>query len=460
MIPKTLSIVDVETTGLSAQNGRIIEIGILRVEDNKIVEEFSTLINPNTHIDPFILNMTGISPEDLQNAPSFYSVSKQIKKLLSDSVFVAHNVLFDYGFIKKEFERLEESFIAKYCCSVKLSKNLYPRFKQHNLDAIINRFKLTCKSRHRALDDARVIWDFYQLSLKKLGKEKLAAAFSSALKRPSLPIDISEEELNALPEGAGVYIFYNKDNFPLYIGKSKNIKNRVLSHFYNSKKDALDRKIAQDIKRIECRETAGELGALLLEASLIKKLTPLYNRKLRYAAKLLALKKVTTSEKYYAVSVVNLQEIPSEDLNEVLGIFKSKRELKGFLLSIAKEYFLCVKLLGLEKTSKRCFNYHLNICKGACSGKESPAKYNLRFNEAFSESRIKEWPFKGPIGIKEKSKKEEVFVVDRWCVLGKLEAGFESLEDISKEYLFDTDTYKILKRYLKTSQDFEVFSFS
>lgn len=458
MIPKTLSIVDVETTGMSAERGRIIEIGIIRIENNKIVEEFSTLINPYTHIDPFILSMTGILPEDLQNAPSFYSVSKHIKKLLSDSVFVAHNVMFDYSFIKKEFERLEESFISKYCCSVKLSRHLYPHFRHHNLDAIIKRFKLNCQNRHRALDDARVIWDFYRLSLKNLGEEKLTAAFNKAFKRPSLPVDISEEVLSSLPEGSGVYIFYNKDNFPLYIGKSKNIKNRVLSHFYNSKKDSLDRKIAQDINRIECTETAGELGALLLESSLIKKLIPLYNRKLRHASKLLALKKIITPEKYYSVSVVSLQEIPIEGLNEIMGIFKSGRELKSFLLSIAKEYFLCLKLLGFQKSAKNCFNYHLNLCKGSCGGKEAPLQYNLRFSEAFLKTKIKDWPFKGPIGLKEKSKKEEVFVIDKWCVLGKLKSGSASLDDISREYVFDTDAYKILNQYLKTNKDFEIFS--
>ncbi|MCR4305998.1 MAG: GIY-YIG nuclease family protein, partial [Candidatus Daviesbacteria bacterium] len=279
-------------------------------------------------------------------------------------------------------------------------------------------------------------------------------------KRPSLPIDISEEVLNSLPEGSGVYIFYNKDNSPLYIGKSKNIKNRVLSHFYNTKKDSLDRKIAQDINRIECRETAGELGALLLESSLIKKLTPLYNRKLRYASKLLALKKIITPEKYYSVSVTSLQEVPVEDFSGIMGIFKSMRELKSFLISVAKEYFLCLKLLGLQKSAKNCFNYHLNLCKGSCGREEAPAKYNLRFNEAFLKTKIKDWPFKGPIGLKEKSKKEEVFVIDKWCVLGKLKSGSESLDDISREYLFDTDTYKILSSYLKGSKELEIFPLS
>lgn len=231
MIPRKLSFIDVETTGMSPGCDRVIEIGIIRVEDNQVINQYSSLINPGTHIDPFILSMTGINPGELQNAPSFYEVADRIKKLLSDSVFVAHNVLFDYGFIKREFERLEKSFSAKYCCSVKLSKKLYPRFKRHNLDAIIKRFNLVCANRHRAFDDAKAIWNFYQHSLNNLGEEKLAKAFSSVFKRPSLPVNLTEEVLDSLPDSPGVYIFYNKDNTPLYIGKSKNIKTRVVSHF-------------------------------------------------------------------------------------------------------------------------------------------------------------------------------------------------------------------------------------
>lgn len=219
-----------------------------------------------------------------------------------------------------------------------------------------------------------------------------------------------------------------------------------MSHFSNSKTLGIDMKIAQDVSRVESIGTAGELGALLLEATLVKKLQPLYNRQLRYASKLLVLKKVETG-KYYSVSVVNLQDVPINELSSILGIFKSKRDLKNFLISIAKEYKLCLKLLGLE-TGKTCFDYHLKLCLGACSGIEKTLKYNLRFDEAFYKTKIKDWPFKGPIGIKEKSDKGEIFIVDKWCILGTLKSEADSMEDITPEYLFDTDTYKILNRYL------------
>lgn len=458
MLPKVFSFVDVETNGMSAVHGRIIEIGIIRVEDNKVVDTYSTLINPNSYVDSFILSMTGIAGDDLQNAPSFYEVKDRIKELLIDSMFIAHNVAFDYSFIKKEFERIEETFSSKYCCSVKLSRNLYPDLRHHNLDAIIERFNLTCTNRHRALDDAKVIWDFYKLALKNFGEERLIVAFKNVLKRPSLPIGVTEEILDSLPDRSGVYIFYSKENTPLYVGKSKNIRTRVRSHFSSSKGLNVDMKIAQNINRIETIETAGELGALLLEATLVKKMQPLYNRQLRYAAKLLALKKNITPNSYNCVSVSPLDEIPIEQLAEVLGIFRSKSDLKRFLVALAKAYTLCPKLLGLEKVEKNCFNYHLGLCKGGCLGDELVAKYNLRFEEAFYKTKIKNWPFKGPIAIKEKSSKEEIFIIDKWCVLGTLKDSSQSLDDISRDYSFDTDTYKILTRYLNEKKDLEIFN--
>lgn len=467
MIPKNLSFVDVETTGTSSKHGRIIEVGIIRVEEQEIVDQFSTLINPGSFVDPFILSMTGIKQEELENAPSFYQVKDKIKELLSDSLLVAHNAIFDYSFIKQEFERLEENFTAKCFCTVKLSRKLYPKFKHHNLDAIIKRFNLECQNRHRAFDDTKAMWDFFKLSFDKFGEEKMSFAFNNILKRPSLPIGISEDVLDSLPESSGVYIFYNKEGTVLYVGKSINIRSRVMSHFSNSKNQTSDMKIARDIARVEAIETAGELGALLLEATLVKKLQPLYNRQLRYTSKLLALRKVVTPQNYNSVEMINLQDVPVEELSQILGIFKSKKELHGSLISLCKENNLCLKLLGVEKTSGNCFNYHLNLCFGACSGQELNLKYNLRFDESFYKTKIKDWPFNGPIGIKEQPayrqaghQKEEVFIVDKWCILGKLKNDFQSLEDINKEYLFDSDTYKILNRYLRSNNDLEIFNLS
>lgn len=448
MIPTALSFIDIETTGTSTRLDRVIEIGIIRVENMEIVKQFSSLINPNKSFDPFITKLTGITMQELKSAPPFYEIKNNILETITDSIFVAHNVMFDYGFIKHEFRRLDSTFSMKYLCSVKLSRLLYPSFRRHNLDALIERFHLSCERRHRALDDAKVIWNFYKHSYDLLGVEKVQQAMKEVMKRPSVPSAISESIIDNLPESHGVYLFYNQEGAPIYIGKSKNIRNRVLSHFSNGKNAMIDLKITQDIKNIETIITAGELGALLLESTLIKQHKPLLNRQLRHAQKLIALKKVESPGKYNSVSIEAIQALSIDDIESVLGIFKSQKQLKNFLSAVAKEYQLCPKLLGLEKTDHSCFSYQLERCKGACLEQEHHLKYNLRFDHAFFKTKIKRWPFSGPILIREKHEKEQVFLIDKWCVLGTLSHEGDPLENIGREYAFDTDTYRILAKYL------------
>src|SRR5690606_10222071 len=141
---------------------RIIEIGIIRVEDNEIVQTYHSLINPETYIAPEIERITGITSADIEHAPTFRSIKTDILEMLIDATFVAHNVRFDYGFLKNEFQKENSSFSATQLCTVKLSRILYPTQRHHNLDALIQRFAIPCKNRHRALDDAQVIYHFYQ----------------------------------------------------------------------------------------------------------------------------------------------------------------------------------------------------------------------------------------------------------------------------------------------------------
>lgn len=169
-----MAIVDVETTGMSAHYHRIIEIAVLRVEGNKIVDTFSSLINPRVFIPPLITHITGIREEDLTDAPEFDDVKKKVKKILAGATFVAHNAWFDYSFIKTEMERVDLPFESKKCCTVRLSRRLYPQHRSHSLENIILRHNLKYKHRHRAYDDAFAVWQF----LKKIKKEIPAKTIS------------------------------------------------------------------------------------------------------------------------------------------------------------------------------------------------------------------------------------------------------------------------------------------
>lgn len=461
MLPSKLAFVDIETTGAMSLYDRIIEIGIIRVEDNKIVRTFNSLLNPLTHLPPEIERLTGIKSQDLEGAPPFTSVRDEVEEILSDCVFVAHNVRFDYGFLKSEFRREEKSFTSKHFCTVRLSQMLFPEHRRHNLDAIIERFGFTIENRHRAFDDAKILFDFYSHLQKTIDPETLSSAVDKALKKPSLPKNLTASDVDSLPESPGVYIFYGEKRSPLYIGKSINIKDRVLSHFSSDLYSGSEMKITQQIHSIETMPTAGELGALFLESSLIKSMLPLYNKRLRLKKQLVVLKNKKDPDGYERVRIETVQDILPEDIKAlqssddeegIIGFFKSQKQAKEYLLKIAKEYGLCERLLGIEKTSSECFGYRLGRCKGACLGEEDSLFYNLRFQGALSTLVIKPWPFPGPVMIEEKhpyEDKVEYFLVDRWCYLGKKENDDDGKElDVEKETLFDLDTYKILRQFL------------
>lgn len=179
MFPDKLAFVDLETTGSSSNHDRIMEIGILRVENNQLVDTYTTLVNPETYVSPFIEQMTGISQEQLLKAPTFEDIKNIVLERLSDCVFVAHNVRFDYGFLRNEFKRYNISYTAKHFCTAKLSSILYPQYRRHNLDEIINRFGFSCERRHRAFDDAKVLWDYYRTMRELIPHEKLTSTIKN-----------------------------------------------------------------------------------------------------------------------------------------------------------------------------------------------------------------------------------------------------------------------------------------
>ncbi|MBP9719065.1 MAG: ribonuclease H-like domain-containing protein [Candidatus Levybacteria bacterium] len=454
MLPTSLSFVDIETTGTNPVSGRIIEIGILRVENNELVKTYKTLINPQTYIDPFVQTLTGITPERLENAPTFTQIKDEVLEILKDSVFVAHNVRFDYGFLRNEFRRFDHSFSLKHFCTVKLARLLYPGHTRYNLDSIIERFNIACENRHRAFDDAKVLWEFYQKAMRDIPLDLFTNAVNIAMKRPSVPLGISQDILDNLPSTPGVYIFYGENGMPLYIGKSINVHDRVLSHFSSDHLSSTEMKIAQQITSIETYPTAGELGALFLESTLVKKHQPLFNRKLRHARKLIALKKIQTVDGYDTIEQIDANLVTVDQLETIVGIFSSQREVKDFLYELCKTHGLCPKVFSLEKGKGECFSYQLEQCSGACTKKISVLKYNLKFDEAFYKQRIKPWPFTCPIMIKEKGESEEHFVVDKWCLIGSLKNERDSLDELQRDYQFDFDTYKILRGYLRAEKNF------
>jgi DNA polymerase-3 subunit epsilon len=451
---KTLAIVDVETTGSSPVRDRIIEIGILRVEDGEVVRTYRSLINPGRPLPSSIRMITGITDDDLATAPSFEDAASDIHDMLAGAVFVAHNARFDYGFVKNELRRAGTNFTAKCLCTVRLSRVLFKGKIHHDLDSVIERHGLVCENRHRAFDDAQVLWDFLLDLLTGPHADRLDGVIETLLKEASLPPLLDSRSVAALPEGPGVYAFYGVDGDVLYVGKSKSLRDRVLSHFASDHATAKEMRLCQQVATVETFETAGELGALLLESEMVKSLSPAYNRQLIKRTELVVARRKLEGA-YYTVRLERVSSIDRDGYDGVLAVFRTLSQAKQFLREASKEHRLCHRLLALEKTNASCFQKALGRCNGACIGAEHPDAYNERFEEAFERRRIKAWPFKDPIIVRECSDDEtsHSFILDNWCLLASINATADDTSVTTYGPAFDYDGYKIMARFLSDSNN-------
>lgn len=455
-----LVFVDIETNGLNHIRGRVIEVAAIRVEHGRITRVFNQLIDPGSEIPYFITNLTGIRNEDLRGATTFHQVAAELHDIMSGAIFVAHNVRFDYSFLKQEFKRTGRTFLPKQLCTVKLSRALYPEQTSHKLEALIARHGFSYEKRHRAYDDAFVLWQFVQHAYANFPAEIVNAAVARQLKQPAIPKGLPADLVKDLPESPGVYIFEDENNKPLYIGKSINIRRRVLQHFGHDHDDSKEFKIAQTIKNISYVTTGGELEALLLESQMVKDMQPLYNRKLRRTEKLLLAKGGYDDRGYLTVSLTEAHALEPEDLVNTLAVYTRRSRARDSLNDLQKLYELCPKLLGLEKSvgpNRACFLSQLHKCRGACAGRESAEDYNRRVSLAFERQRIAEWPFQSPILLQEKTdsgaQPATGVVIDQWCVIAEVtQDEFCEPEVKTRRKTFDLDTYKILQSFMETKR--------
>lgn len=451
-------LLDLETTGATPTQDRITEIGLIRYENGIEVGRWTTLINPEVSISPFIQRLTGITQSMVKNAPTFFEVRNTLLDLVDGAVLCAHNVRFDYGFLKNEFKRIGITFQKKLLCTVKLSRKLYPQHKGHGLDAIIERFKLVCENRHRAMGDTEMMAAFIAAAFNELGENTVQEAVLALLKQQAIPANLDQLEIYAIPDTFGVYLFHGESAL-LYVGKSVTLRTRVLSHFQGDHSSAKEMRIAQEIKRIECRVTSGELGALLLESRLIKEYQPIHNRQLRRERQLCAWQVSDDPAARPLVTLIYESDIDWTTLDNVYGTFKTKRQALEILNKLADEHGLCDKALGLEKGSGVCFSHQLKHCKGLCADKESAESHRLRLLLALSGYKLLAWPFNGRIGIREHNPDNdmsEVHIFDQWCHLGTA-GDHQEFDEIATHPHFDRDTYRYLLKFLNR-KDVEVIA--
>lgn len=445
MLPldRPFAFVDLETTGATATVDRIAEIAIV-TWDGVECQRWSQLVNPEARIPPFIEQLTGISNAMVSDQPVFAEVATEVLQRLSGHLFVAHNARFDYGFLKNECRRIGLDYRAPVLCTVKLSRLLYPEFAKHNLDALIERHGLEASTRHRALADAEAIFSFWQVLTQQFSTEQLSEHVRQLTARGSLPPHLDPELVDALPEGHGVYLLYGENDLPLYVGKSKTLRQRVLAHFAADHAAAKEMSLSQQVRRLDWIECAGEIESLLTESRLVKQLQPTLNRQLRRNRDLCGWQLREVEEGQWQPHLVYARDLEFGRQEQLYGLFNTAREAKTALTGLVKSHELCPVTLGLEKGSpgKPCFARQLRRCRGACCGAESLMQHSLRLMSALGSIKLKSWPFSGPALLREG---QVCHVIDAWCYLGTARSDDE-IHDILHhgKPVFDRDTYRIL----------------
>jgi DNA polymerase-3 subunit epsilon len=446
-------LLDLETTGGNPVHDRITEIAAVRIENGQEVARWSTLVNPGCSISPFIQHLTGISNAMVRAAPGFETVAQHLLALLDGAVLVAHNVRFDHGFLQSELARLDVALRVKTLCTVRLSRLLYPQHKGHGLDAIMQRHGIRTLERHRAMGDVEVMQAWLQIARLEHGaallqQQALALLQASATLPPQLETRVAD-----IPESVGVYIFYGEGPLPLYIGKSIKLRSRVLAHFQAASRAPREMRMAQEIRRIEWLETAGELGALLLEARLVKEKQPAYNRQLRRESTLCAWRLADDPLARPLLSLVRGEALQPQEFGQMYGVYRSKNQALSSLRELADSQGLCLQALGLESGKGRCFAHQIGRCQGVCCGEENPERHHLRLKLALAQQKLLVWPYPGKVGLREynaRSERTDIHIFDQWCHLATVQDDGELAEALGSRstLAFDLDTYRLLLKHI------------
>jgi DNA polymerase-3 subunit epsilon len=458
MIPGRLAYLDVETTGADPRHDRITEVGLLLVDDGRLTQEWSTLVNPERDIPAGIETLTGITGAMVEEAPLFADIAPALTARLNGRLLVAHNARFDCAFLRNEFRRAGVSFDTHALCSVRLSRELFPEERQHNLDALIERFGLPCETRHRALPDARLVYRFALEMGRCFDAAALDAAVQAARARPRLPPWFDESMADDLPDLPGVYVLYDHEGQPLYAGKAANLRSQVLSHFAERGQASREQRAALQSGSLEWTATAGELGAALRHLRLVDALAPRHNRRPRDGREAWALSWDPQGDPAKALGTVDLDEIDEARIGELFGPFGSRANAMAALRGLTREHGLCPRLVGLEPGAGACSHQPQGLCRGACIGRESPTAHMLRLVQALVRLRMAQWPFAGAAGLLERDEactRSELHVVRGWRYVGSArtpDEAAELIEQAGRPPPFDVEVYRVLHRAMQRDQ--------
>lgn len=443
------SIVDIETTGNGIKGNKITEISIFKFDGREIVDEYTTLVNPESEIPSFITGLTGIDDSMVRNAPKWRQIAPKVLEMTKDTVFVAHSVNFDYNVIKHEFQNLNIPFSRKKLCTVRLSRKLIPGLNSYSLGKLCSSLNIPLTDRHRARGDAHATVLLFQRLMDAEGSEEVFKTFLNARSQEAtLPSSLPMEVFEKLPGSPGVYYFKNDKAEIIYIGKAIDIKKRVLGHFYDkATKEVL---LCKETFDIDFELSGSELVALLMESAAIKRHYPKYNLSQKRNPKEFAIFRYEDRNGILHLAHNHLKAVPDPIVS-----FNTITECRSFLEELCRTHQLCPKFCHLQENTPSCSHYNLNSCEGICRGKESKEAYNKKVVGAIG--KIRERNRNVFIAEKGRHPGEEAFVLitdGQYRGFGFIDKNeqinsVEELQNHLEPRKENMDTKRILSQYLK-----------
>lgn len=367
------TVIDVETTG---SGNKMTEISIFRYENDMLIDEFTSLINPEQFIPDYITALTGIDDAMVAKAPTFSEIAQTVLAITQDAIFIAHNVNFDYNIIRNEFKAIGINFNRKKLCTVRLSRNLIPGYKSYSLGKLCKELDIPIIGRHRARGDAEAtVILFKQLLNQPNAKEVIASFLKKTSKEATLPQHLPKETFHSIPNATGVYYFKDKKGKIIYVGKAKELQKRVLSHFYSKTEKELS--LCRATADIDFELSGSETIALLMEDAAIKQHFPEFNKAAKRIPKAFAIFSYQDRNGIMHLAYNTLKAAP-----QAIQILYSVQECRLYLETLCKEFKLCPKYCHLQEGVTECSHYAIQTCKGVCKASESVALYNVRVKQA------------------------------------------------------------------------------
>ncbi|MDF0706695.1 exonuclease domain-containing protein [Flagellimonas okinawensis] len=453
------TIIDIETTGNGIKGNKITEISIFKYDGDQIVDEFTSLVNPQCPIPYFITGLTGIDDQMVQHAPTFDEIADNIQNITEGCIFVAHSVNFDYGVIKEEFRQIGIDFTRKKLCTVRLSRTLIPGLRSYSLGKLCSAIEIPLSDRHRARGDAHATVLLFEKLLRNPASDEVFKKFLNARSQEAtLPPHLPKSVFDNIPQKPGIYYFLNQKGEIIYVGKAINLKKRVLGHFYDKSRKEIQ--MCGETTHIDFKLSGSELVALLMESAEIKRLFPPYNRAQKRTGKQYAIFAYEDRNGIMHLAYNIIKGIPNP-----LKIFHNQTECRLYLEEVCKTFALCPRYCHLQQTNTACSHHEINTCEGICRGEETLEHYNHKVSTAIehmkmlaSEIRI----------IKEKGRDSNenavVLIADGiYKGFGFIDRDMEisSLEDIEafitpQKHTVETDS--ILTQYLLKHSDTHIMN--